>query len=261
MSDVIKKIVDIDFKDTKYKNSMLNRIFPIFRNNAIDIPEDNYKLTIKLRINMSDNKYILCLSYGGSLLDHYLYTSFLSRENLRIFNALTEVLDDNLNRTVKFYNNDFERDDINRILYISIINDNMGRIYPKEFCDCIYSKFLEDPSKIPVIENENRLLNIPEVYFVPDYDPSDEYDGNYSCSLMELQLLEDEGLLKEGLLDQRLSAYRNVLPEEKSYCDWLRDKIDTKPIFDYPLEIIEQKKSLFKRIFDKSKDTDLELEF
>lgn len=261
MSDVIKKIVDIVFKDTNYKNSIIKRIFPIYQTNDIDLSEDDSKLTIKLRINMSDKRYILHLCYGESLLDHYLYTSPLSRTNLKRFNALTEVLDDNLNRTVKFYNNDFERDDINRILYISIINDNMGRIYPKEFCDFIYSKFLEDPSKIPVIGNENRVLNIPKVYFVPDHDPSDEYDRNYSCSLMELQLLEGEGLLKEGLLDQRLSAYRNVLPEEKSYCDWLSDKIDTKPIFDYPLEIIEQKKSLFKIIFDKSKDTDLGLEF
>ena len=140
MSDVIKKIVEIDFKDKNYKNSIIKRIFPIYQTNDIDLSEDDSKLTIKLRINMSDKRYILHLCYGEYLLDHYLYTSPLSRTNLKRFNALTEVLDDNLNRTVKFYKNDFERDDINRILYISIINDSMGRIYPKEFCDFIYSK-------------------------------------------------------------------------------------------------------------------------
>ena len=54
MSDVIKKIVEIDFKDKNYKNSIIKRIFPIYQTNDIDLSEDDSKLTIKLRINMSD---------------------------------------------------------------------------------------------------------------------------------------------------------------------------------------------------------------
>ena len=78
---------------------------------------------------------------------------------------------------------------------------------------------------------------------------------------MEFQLLVDAGLLTEGLLDQELSALHTISSEQKNYCDWLDDELDKKPIFDYPFELVKQKESPFKKIFDKSKESDLGLEF
>jgi len=146
MSNIVKKIVEIDFKDLDYKNSMLSKMFSDYIDHNLNLLEDNYKLALNLEIEDSgyedrDKNYALSISYGEDIATYYFRTSLL-RENLEIFNALTKVLDDNLNRTVKFYNNDFERDDINRILYVLITNEARGGIYPKNICDFIYSKFL-----------------------------------------------------------------------------------------------------------------------
>lgn len=265
MSNIIKKIVEIDFKDKSYKESMLSKMFSGYIDQNLNLLEDNYKLALNLEIEDSgyedwDKNYALSISYGEDIATYYFRTSLL-RENLEIFNALMEVLDDNSGRTVKNYNNDFERDDVNRILYVLVTNEARGGIYPKSICDFIYSKFLEDPSDIPTIENEDYSGDIPEEYFAEDQDPFDDYGYNFHCSVMEFRLLEDAGLLTEGLLDQELSAHRTISSEQKSYCDWLDDKLDKKPKFDYPFELIEQKKSPFKKNFDKSKESNLSLEF
>ena len=265
MSNIVKKIVEIDFKDLDYKNSMLSKMFSDYIDHNLNLLEDNYKLALNLEIEDSgyedrDKNYALSISYGEDIATYYFRTSLL-RENLEIFNALMEVLDDSSDRTVKIYNNDFERDDINRILYVLITNEARGGIYPKSICDFIYSKFLEDPSNIPIIENEDFSVDIPDEYFTLDQDSFDDYGYNFHCSLMEFQLLVDAGLLTEGLLDQELSALHTISSEQKNYCDWLDDELDKKPIFDYPFELVKQKESPFKKIFDKSKGSNLSLEF
>ena len=156
----------------------------------------------------------------------------------------------------------FEKDDIKRIYYISM------QIFGREYClGRKHSDFLFDSmetvqlSEIILSEDEKEavIMDIPAEYFDNGKVPiiPGEEDAPY-LSIATFKYLVNNNILEKGTLS--LENRNTLSNDEKAYIDWLDDTDSVKkPIINFSKG--EGSKNVFERIFKKSSQDDLSLEF
>lgn len=208
---------------------------------------------IIMETDHNEKKRCLDLATFGAFGEYYL---------LR-YRALLNIIDDERLSLHDFtFFDGFEKDDIKRIYYISM------QIFGREYClGRKHSDFLFDSmetvqlSEIILSEDEKEavIMDIPAEYFDHGKIPiiPGEEDAPY-LSIATFKYLVNNNILEKGTLS--LENRNTLSNDEKAYIDWLDDTDSVKkPIIN--LSKGEGSKNVFERIFKKSSQDDLSLEF
>ena len=208
---------------------------------------------IIMETDHNEKKRCLDLATFGAFGEYYL---------LR-YRALLNIIDDERLSPNDFtFFDGFEKNDIKRIYYISM------QVFGREYClGRKHSDFLFDSmetvqlSEIILSEDEKEaaIMDIPAEYFDNGKVPiiPGEEDAPY-LSIATFKYLVNNNILEKGTLS--LESRNMLSDDEKAYIDWLDDTDSVKkPIINFSKG--EGSKNVFERIFKKSSQDDLSLEF
>ena len=193
----------------------------------------------------------------------YLNAGFFGAYFAFKYQALLDIIEDERLSPSDFtFFDGFEKEDIQRIFYVNM------QIFGREFClGRKHSDFLFDSmetvqlSEIILSEDEKEaaIMDIPAEYFDNGKVPiiPGEEDAPY-LSIATFKYLVNNNILEKGTLS--LESRNMLSDDEKAYIDWLDDTDSVKkPIINFSKG--EGSKNVFERIFKKSSQDDLSLEF
>ena len=151
----------------------------------------------------------------------------------------------------------FEKEDIKRIAYISMQIYGAQRCLNREHCNFLFdSLHLPEYPDITLSEKEKKtiVMDIPSEYFEDGKEPvmTKPY-----ISIATFKYLTTQGVLQKGTLS--LDKCVKLTSEESRYIDWLEYRSSPKP--NVYFDKVVDTKNIFKKIFKKDSETDLELEF
>ena len=193
----------------------------------------------------------------------YLNAGFFGEYFAFKYQALLDIIDDERLSPSDFtFFDGFEKEDIQRIFYVNM------QIFGREFClGRKHSDFLFDslrtlkPFEIVLSDEEKSLItmDIPAEYF--DHEKIPIIPGEEKIpylSIATFKYLVNNGVLEKGTLS--LENKNTLNAAEKAYIDWLNDSDSVKkPIIDFSKS--QSSGNVFERIFKKSPQADLSLEF
>lgn len=208
---------------------------------------------IIMETDHNEKKRCLDLATFGAFGEYYL---------LR-YRALLNIIDDERLSPSDFtFFDGFEKEDIQRIFYVNM------QIFGREFClGRKHSDFLFDslrtlkPFEIVLSDEEKSLItmDIPAEYF--DHGKIPIIPGEEKIpylSIATFKYLVNNGVLEKNTLS--LENKNTLNAAEKAYIDWLNDSESVKkPIIDFSKS--QSSGNVFEKIFKKSPQADLSLEF
>lgn len=179
------------------------------------------------------------------------------------YQALLDIIEDERLSPSDFtFFDGFEKEDIQRIFYVNM------QIFGREFClGRKHSDFLFDslrtlkPFEIVLSDEEKSLItmDIPAEYF--DHGKIPIIPGEEKIpylSIATFKYLVNNGVLEKNTLS--LENKNTLNAAEKAYIDWLNDSESVKkPIIDFSKS--QSSGNVFEKIFKKSPQADLSLEF
>lgn len=185
-----------------------------------------------------------------------------SEHSTRRYQALLNILQNEqlTAEDITFFEG-FEKEDIKRIAYISMQIYGVQRCLNREHCNFLFdSLHLPEYPKIELSEKEKKtiVMDIPSEYFEDGKEPvmARGKEKPY-ISTATFKYLTSQGVLQKGTLS--LDECVKLTPEESGYINWLEDKSNPKPNVSFDQTIDSQ--NIFKKIFKKSPEKDLSLEF
>jgi hypothetical protein len=193
----------------------------------------------------------------------YLNAGFFGEYFAFKYQALLDIIEnERLSPNDFTFFDGFEKEDIQRIFYVNM------QIFGREFClGRKHSDFLFDslrtlkPFEIVLSDEEKSLItmDIPAEYF--DHGKIPIIPGEEKIpylSIATFKYLVNNGVLEKGTLS--LENKNTLNAAEKAYIDWLNDSDSVKkPIIDFSKS--QSSGNVFERIFKKSPQADLSLEF
>lgn len=193
----------------------------------------------------------------------YLNAGFFGEYFAFKYQALLDIIEnERLSPSDFTFFDGFEKEDIQRIFYVNM------QIFGREFClGRKHSDFLFDslrtlkPFEIVLSDEEKSLItmDIPAEYF--DHGKIPIIPGEEKIpylSIATFKYLVNNGVLEKGTLS--LENKNTLNAAEKAYIDWLNDSDSVKkPIIDFSKS--QSSGNVFEKIFKKSPQADLSLEF
>ena len=193
----------------------------------------------------------------------YLNAGFFGEYFAFKYQALLDIIEDERLSPSDFtFFDGFEKEDIQRIFYVNM------QIFGREFClGRKHSDFLFDslrtlkPFEIVLSDEEKSLItmDIPAEYF--DHGKIPIIRGEEKIpylSIATFKYLVNNGVLEKNTLS--LENKNTLNAAEKAYIDWLNDSESVKkPIIDFSKS--QSSGNVFEKIFKKSPQADLSLEF
>ena len=193
----------------------------------------------------------------------YLNAGFFGEYFAFKYQALLDIIEDERLSPSDFtFFDGFEKEDIQRIFYVNM------QIFGREFClGRKHSDFLFDslrtlkPFEIVLSDEEKSLItmDIPAEYF--DHGKIPIIPGEEKIpylSIATFKYLVNNGVLEKNTLS--LENKNTLNAAEKAYIDWLNDSESVKkPIIDFSKS--QSSGNVFEKIFKKSPQADLSLEF
>ena len=193
----------------------------------------------------------------------YLNAGFFGEYFAFKYQALLDIIEnERLSPNDFTFFDGFEKEDIQRIFYVNM------QIFGREFClGRKHSDFLFDslrtlkPFEIVLSDEEKSLItmDIPAEYF--DHGKIPIIPGEEKIpylSIATFKYLVNNGVLEKGTLS--LENKNTLNAAEKAYIDWLNDSDSVKkPIIDFSKS--QSSGNVFEKIFKKSPQADLSLEF
>lgn len=255
----------------KLKNIPKNELRLLFNNlfNEQHNLIDGDTLTASLKTTYSKNEmgnevpmYSIVVNSEFDAQKSDLMIGSINEYGLSRYRAFLKIIEDERLADDDFiFFEGFEKKDIERITYIEIQMRGITSCLGREHCDFIFNTLRSlDPKAIDLTseDKKNVVTNVPSKYFNDGSTPIvPETGGEAYMLISKLKYLTGAGVLKEGTLSLE---YRTMLTkDERAYMDWLEDRSAHKPILD--VYRTDNARGLFKKIFKKSAEKDLSLEF
>lgn len=185
-----------------------------------------------------------------------------SEHSTKRYQALLNILENEqiTAKDITFFEG-FDKEDIKRIAYISMQIYGAQRCLNREHCNFLFdSLHLPEYPKIELSEKEKKtiVMDIPSEYFEDGKEPiMPESEEKPYVSIATFKYLTENGVLEKRTLslDERVK----LTPEENKYINWLEYRSIPKPNVCFDKAVDSQ--NIFKKIFKKGSEKDLELDF
>lgn len=250
------------------RNEWYEKVKRIFTSNHKILDDDylNISLETTWTIDGASNEiptFCIVAQTDNDVQKSYLDASLFGEYSALKYQALLNIVNDERlsPRDFTFFNG-FEKEDIQRIFYL-----NMQIFGREHYLGRKHSDFLFDslqtlkPFEIVLSEKEKSLItmDIPAEYF--DHGKIPIIPGEEKIpylSIATFKYLVNNGILEKGTLS--LENKNTLNADEKAYIGWLNDSDSVKkPIIDFSKS--QSSGNVFERIFKKSPQADLSLEF
>lgn len=220
--------------------------FTFFEDDALD-----HCTQIKLFLDINDEDGTT-LRMGNYMSNEYEGELVLGLDpyNSSMIKTLLDFISSDDNKKLITYGKGFEEEDVVKLFYIDM--RCYARAYDRDACRYVADLIVNQYDRLKEMNFSNDVIKIPEDYFSkretkPLYVNKDEFN-----------LLLDEGILEFGKYADAEEC-SDLDGDEIEYFQWMCGNIKNKPVFE--IGAIEKNINVFKKIFDKSKENDLELEF
>lgn len=206
---------------------------------------------IKLFLDVDDeDETRLRMAHPMSNDDEGEITLGLDQYNSSMLKGLLDFISSDENKKLVSYGDGFKEEDIIKIFYLDM--RYYSRAYDRDACRYIVDLIVNHYDRLEKMNFSNRTAKIPEDYF------SKNKIQSIFVRQDEFNLLLDEGMLELGKYADAEEC-SDLEGDEVEYFQWMCGNIKNKPVFE--IGAIKKNINVFKKIFDKSKENDLELEF
>lgn len=220
--------------------------FTFFEDDALD-----HCTQIKLFLDVDDeDETRLRMAHPMSNDDEGEIALGLDQYNFSMLKGLLDFISSDENKKFVTYGDGFKEEDIIKIFYLDM--RYYSRAYDRDACRYIVDLIVNQYNRLEKMNFSNRTVKIPEDYF------SKNKIQSIFVRQDEFNLLLDEGMLEFGKYADAEEC-SDLDGDEIEYLQWMCGNIKNKPVFE--IGAIEKNINVFKKIFDKSKENDLELEF
>lgn len=206
---------------------------------------------VKLFLHVDDEDGThLRMAHPMSNDDEGEITLGLDRYNSSMLKGLLDFISSDNNKKLITYGEGFEEEDVIKLFYLDM--RYYARAYDRDACRYVVDLLVNQYDRLKEMNFSKDVIKIPEDYFSkreakPLYVIKDEFN-----------LLLDEGILEFGKYAD-MNECSDLDGDEIEYLQWMCGNIKNKPVFE--IGAIEKNINVFKKIFDRTKENDLELEF
>ena len=206
---------------------------------------------IKLFLDVDDQGEIsLRMAHSMSNEDEGELVLGLNPYHSSAIKKLLDFISSDENKEIITYANGFGEEDIIKLFYLDM--RCYSRAYNRDACRYVVDLIVNHYDRLEKMNFSDGITRVPEEYFSKRktkllYVNKDEFD-----------LLLNEGILELGKYTD-MDDCSGLENDEIRYFQWMCGNLRDKP--DFEIGAIENNINVFKKIFNKSKESDLGLEF
>lgn len=206
---------------------------------------------IKLFLDVdNEGETNLRMAHSMSNEDEGVLVLGLNPYNSSAIKKLLDFISSDENKEIITYADGFEEEDVIKIFYLDM--RCYSRAYNRDACRYIVDLVVNHYDRLEKMNFSDGITPVPEDYF------SKRKTKLLYVNKDEFNLLLNEGILELGKYTD-MDDCSGLEGDEIRYFQWMCGDLRDKPHFE--IGVIENDINVFKKIFDKSKEKDLGLEF